>query len=80
MTCFNLLYTDILPGRCFLRIGFNYKSFLFHFNVILPHKVKRRRKIPGRDTLKCPSLNGLQKGEYRRMKDNQDVLDTLTRK
>jgi len=32
--------------------------------VILPYKVKRRRKIRGRNTLLCPSLTGLQQGEY----------------
>ena len=32
--------------------------------VFLPYKVKRRRKIRGRNTLLCPSLTGLQQGEY----------------
>ena len=59
---------------------------LFHYYVILLNKVKRTRKIRGRNTLWCPSLTGLQQGEYRRMQKEQlwltesGVLDTLTRK
>ena len=33
--------------------------------VVLPNKVKRTRKIRGRNTMYCPGLTGLQQGEYR---------------
>ena len=66
----------------------SYLHLLFHYYVILPHKVKRTRKIRDPSTLYSSVLllPGLQQWEYRRMQKEQlwltesaeDILDTLT--
>ena len=54
------LLAELCNGSC----AGNMYILLFHYYVFLPYKVKRRRKIRGRNTLLCPSLTGLQQGEY----------------
>ena len=54
--------------------------FLFHYYVILPHKVKRTRKIRGRNQFNQFTTGRIPVDAKGAFALNEHVLDTLTRK